>query len=540
MIKKSVPYAIYARKSTEGEDRQVQSIDAQLFELKKIAKSEGLNVVEVFEESKSAKLPFQRPKFAQMLKMIEKGEIKGILVWQLNRISRNPAESGMIQQLLQDGKIQKIRTYDRSYEPEDNAVIFSVEASISNQFIMDLRKSVKRGIREKVRNGGISGPALEGYINVIDPVTKVKYITIDKVRFPLMRKVFDLYLTGHYTVPEIKSFMDDWGYLTKPRPKGGNRPMATANIYNALKNPRYAGQIPDPYEEGVMYKANFQPMITWDEYERVQKLLGVKGRTKYVSKKQFELKGLVKCGECGCSITAERKTKTLKDRTVKSYNYYHCTGKRPCGQKGVVSESALFEQLNELLDQYEITPELYEWGLSAIKDIAKQEIEQRDDIQKVQFMTIEKIQKKLDHLLELVTEEVISSEDYKQKTESLKCELAERQDEQKEAARRAKNWYEIIGMTLEKLNNVTHNFTSGDFGARRDILLAIGYNPILLDKKLLITPNEWMKPIKNELPALKVSLEKVRTDPQQLRKSSKEAIIANWYPGLGSNQRPEA
>lgn len=538
MIKKSVPYAIYARKSTEGEDRQVQSIDAQLFELKKIAKSEGLNVVKVFEESKSAKLPFQRPKFAQMLKMIEKGEIKGILVWQLNRISRNPAESGMIQQLLQDGKIQKIRTYDRSYEPEDNAVIFSVEASISNQFIMDLRKSVKRGIREKVRNGGISGPALEGYLNVIDPITKVKSIVVDEVRFPLMRKAFDLYLTGHHTVPEIKSFMDDWGYLTKPRPQGGNRPMAAANIYNALKNPRYAGQIPDPYEEGVMHKANFQPMITWDEYERIQKLLGAKGRTKYVSKKQFELKGLVKCGECGCSVTAERKTKNLKDGTIKSYNYYHCTGKRPCKQKGVVSEKVLFEQVNELLDQYEITPELYEWGLEAIKDIAKKEIGQRDDVQKMQFLTIEKIQKKLDHLLELVTEDVISSEDYKQKTESLKRELAERQDEQKEAARRAKNWYEMIGLTLDKLNNATDNFVSGDFGARRDILLAIGYNPILLDKKLLITPNEWMKPIKNELPALKVSLEKVRTDPQQFRKSSKEAIIASWYPGLGSNQRP--
>ena len=311
MIKKSVPYAIYARKSTEGEDRQVQSIDAQLFELKKIAENEGLNVVEVFEESKSAKLPFQRPKFAQMLKMIEKGDIKGILVWQLNRISRNPAESGMIQQLLQDGKIQKIRTYDRSYEPEDNAVIFSVEASISNQFIMDLRKSVKRGIREKVRNGGISGPAPEGYVNAIDPITKVKYIAVDEVRFPLMRKAFELYLTGHYTIPEIKCVMDAWGYLTKPRPRGGNKPIPVANIYNAFKNPRYAGKIPDPYEEHVMYQSNFEPMITWDEYERVQRLLSKKSRTKYVSKKQFELKGLVKCGECGCSITAERKTKTL-------------------------------------------------------------------------------------------------------------------------------------------------------------------------------------------------------------------------------------
>ncbi|HCH34908.1 TPA: hypothetical protein DEW05_05300 [Candidatus Saccharibacteria bacterium] len=148
VMKKGITYAIYARKSTEGEDRQVQSINAQLFELKKIANNEGLNVVEIFEESKSAKLPFQRPKFAKMLEMIEQGKIRGILVWQINRISRNPAESGMVQQLLQDGKLKRIRTHDRSYEPEDNALLLSVEASISNQFIMDLRKNVKRGIRE--------------------------------------------------------------------------------------------------------------------------------------------------------------------------------------------------------------------------------------------------------------------------------------------------------------------------------------------------------------------------------------------------------
>lgn len=539
-MNKNIPYAIYARKSTEGEDRQVQSIDAQLFELKKIAKNENLKIVETFKESKSAKLPFQRPQFARMLAMIEKGEIKGILVWQLNRISRNPAESGMVQQLLQDGKLQRIRTFDRSYEPEDNAVIFSVEASISNQFIMDLRKNVKRGIREKIRNGGLSGPAPEGYVNVTDPISKRKYVDIDGVRFPLVRKAFDLYLTGHYTVPEIKKMMDEWGYLTIQHPKSGNRPISKSKLYHMFTNPRYAGMIPDPYEEDVLHEAKFPAMISWDEYEKVQRFLGKKGRTRYVSKKYFELKGLVKCGECGCSVTAERKSKTLKDGTVNYYNYYHCTGKRPCSQKGVVSEKTLFEELDGMLDGYEITPKLYEWGLKAIEDIAKQEIEQRDDVQKMQYMSIEKIQKKLDHLLKLVTEDIISADDYKQQSELLKRELSERQDEQKEAARRARNWYEIIGITLDQLNNATERFKKGDFGVRRDILLAIGYNPILIDKKIVITPNDWMIPIQRELPALKASLEKVRNEPQQIRKASEEAIKSKWYPGLESNQRPKA
>ena len=446
----------------------------------------------------------------------------------------------MVQQLLQDGKLKRIRTHDRSYEPEDNALLLSVEASISNQFIMDLRKNVKRGIREKTRNGGLSGPAPEGYRNVTDSISKNKYVEIDEVRFPLIHRAFDLYLTGHYTVPEIKKMMDEWGYLTVRRPKSGNTPMPVSTLYSIFANPRYAGKIPDPDEEDLLHDASFQPMISWEEYKSVQRILANRGRTKYVSKKQFELKGLLKCGECGCSITAERKNKTLKDGTVKEYNYYHCTGKRNCSQRGVVNEQVMFSQLNGLLNEYEITQELYEWGLKAINEIAKKEIDQRDDLQKMQFMSIDNIQKKLDHLLELVTEEIISTDDYKLKTYSLKLELAERQNEQEEAARRARNWYEIIGNTLEKLNNATGNFSKSDYGDRRDILLAVGYNPVLIDKNILITPYEWMIPVHNALPGIKTRLHRVRTEPQQFKNDSEESIMEHWYPGLESNQRPKA
>jgi site-specific DNA recombinase len=121
-MKSTIKYALYARKSTESEDRQVQSIDAQLYELKKIAKKDDLNVVKVLKESKSAKMPYQRPEFAELIRLVNDGRIDGILCWQVNRLSRNPAESGMLQQLLQDEKIKQIRTYDRIYESGDNAV----------------------------------------------------------------------------------------------------------------------------------------------------------------------------------------------------------------------------------------------------------------------------------------------------------------------------------------------------------------------------------------------------------------------------------
>lgn len=323
-------YILYARKSTEGEDRQVQSIDAQLNVLTELADRFELNIVASFEESKSAKSPFQRPKFSKMIEMINQGKANGILCWQINRLSRNPAESGLIQQLLQDEKLLSIQTHDREYLPDDNAVIFSIEASISNQFIRDLRKNVRRGIAQKVRNGGISGVAPEGYMN--DRIRKT--IVPDPKRFPLVRKAFDLFLTGNYTAAQVRDIMnDEWGYTTIRRNTRGGGPISRNSMYNLLRNPRYAGKIPDPYLPGKMIDANFKPVITVEEYDRVQNLLGDAGRPRLCASKSFALKGFIRCGECGCMITAETKQKRLVSGKINYHTYYHRTRKRPCSQR---------------------------------------------------------------------------------------------------------------------------------------------------------------------------------------------------------------
>src|SRR3990167_4423594 len=182
--RKRIKYIMYLRKSSESEDRQIQSIGDQKEVLSKLAKAKDLKVVSRLEDSKSAKTPYQRDGFTKMLGMIERGEANGILCWQINRLSRNPTESGILQQMLQDEKIKSIQTYDRQDLSDDNAIIFSVEASVGNQFIRDLRKNIKRGVEYKLRHGGLSGPALEGYLNNRDGDEAT--IVIDTERFPVL------------------------------------------------------------------------------------------------------------------------------------------------------------------------------------------------------------------------------------------------------------------------------------------------------------------------------------------------------------------
>ncbi len=527
-------YILYARKSSEDRDKQVQSIPDQLDVLRKLAMRLKINVVKELEDSKSAKTPFLRDGFTQMLKMLELGEADGILCWHINRLSRNPTESGILQQMLQDEKIKSIQAHDKEHLPDDNAVVFSVEASIGNQYILELRKNVKRGIYHKLRNGELSGVAPEGYLNVTK--RSKKEVVKDPIRSNLVRDAFDLLLSGKYTVPEIRRIMnEDWGYTTVRRTKVGGGPINRSSLYGMFRNIRYAGQIPDPEIPGVYAKASFPAMISLDEYDRVQDILGKRGCPRLASRRQFDLRGFIRCGECGCMITAELKKKKLVNGEINYHTYYHCTLKKPCSQRSSVREADLFAQVNELLDCYEVTPKLYEWGIKALNEMAKEEISERDEVQSMQFESIAAVQKKLDNLLDMAEFGAITPEVYQQRSTKLAKELKERQKEQSKTADRVKNWYEIVGKTLETLTNANEKFVTGNVNDKVEILLAIGQNPILIDKKLVITPNEWLIPIKNEVQALRNEIEKVRTEPHKIQKASEDAILKSWYTRQDSN-----
>jgi len=263
---------IYARKSSESEDRQVQSIEDQVNRLKELANSLGITIKDVLTEAKSAKKPYCRPVFDDMLKRIEKGEADGILCWQINRLSRNPIDSGTISWMLQQGIIKCIQTIDRQYLPDDNVLLFNVESGMANQFIIDLRKNSKRGMEGKADRGWLPSRAPMGYLN-----DKLEHIIIeDKDRFDLVRKMWDMMLTGNYTPPKILRIANDkWGFRTPKTKRSGGGELANSMIYKIFTNIFYTGM----FEwAGKLYKGNHKPMISLEEFDRVQAIMGRNGK----------------------------------------------------------------------------------------------------------------------------------------------------------------------------------------------------------------------------------------------------------------------
>ena len=122
-------YVLYARKSSESDERQVQSIEDQISYWKKRAPelNGNIEIVKIYIEEKSAKAPYVRPEFQKMIVELEKGETDGVLAWKLDRLTRNPIDTGAIQYMLQRQKIGRIITSDREYYPIDSGLLFSVE-----------------------------------------------------------------------------------------------------------------------------------------------------------------------------------------------------------------------------------------------------------------------------------------------------------------------------------------------------------------------------------------------------------------------------
>ena len=199
-------YFLYARKSTDVEDKQVLSIEAQLSELRVLAKQEGLEVSAEFVEKRTAKMP-GRLVFNEMMKRIQKGEAQGIVCWKLDRLARNPVDGGQISWFLQEGTIKHIRTHDRSHYPTDNVLMMSVEFGMANQFIRDLSANVKRGLRLKVKRGEFPSSAPVGYLNDV----RAKTIVIDRKKSKVIRAAFELYAKGDRRLEDISTFMYENG-----------------------------------------------------------------------------------------------------------------------------------------------------------------------------------------------------------------------------------------------------------------------------------------------------------------------------------------
>lgn len=323
------------------------SIDSQIKEMTAMADREGLNIVEIKQESFSAKQSGHRPVFNELLHDLRNGKFEAILTWSPDRMSRNAGDLGSLVDLMDMNKLQRIRTFGQSFSNTPNEkfllMILCSQAKLEND---NRGINVKRGIRAKCEMGWRPGSAPIGYIN--RSFSGVKDIVIDIDRAPIIKEIFERSGLMHQSGRTIKDWLDESGFTTK----AGAR-LSLSQIYRILTNPFYYGYFKYP-EDGPLYKGLHQPIITKELFDLVRDRIAniVPDDKPAWGSKKFPFKHLFYCGACGSRLTVEEHYKKLKDGTRNRHVYYRCTKstKDPDCKERSITANMITEQILAMVD----------------------------------------------------------------------------------------------------------------------------------------------------------------------------------------------
>lgn len=483
-ISQSNTHILYVRKSSESAERQALSIDAQIKEMERVAKNNGIEIGTILQESHSAKNPGERPIFNQLLSDIESGRVQKVIVWNIDRLSRNSIDSGRIIHLVDSNKLQEIVTPGQIFRntPNDKFMLnlFFSQAKLENDH---KGVNVKRGLAAKAQMGWCPNMSALGYTYNPMKHKGEKEIINDPDRFDLVQKMWKMVISRKYTVKEtLELAMDKWGLTNR---RGGK--VSIASWYAMLHNPFYYGWFEFPRGSGNWIKGKHEAMISRHDFEKVQAMISLKGNTR-PKKYNFTYTGVLRCGVCGAMITAENKIKKNKNGNVHRYAYYHCTRRRDpnCPERKVIEEKKLEEQFEETIKTIDIPPGFKEFAIQHIRENFSDELKAGKRIKESQIRALEASKKKLSGLIDMKLKKELTEAEFAFKKAELRKEqeLLDKalQDEEKPK----ETWLERLEKTLNVAEDICERFKNGDWRSKKQIIANLGQDLVLKDRQFSI------------------------------------------------------
>lgn len=482
-------YIVYARRSTDSEDKQILSLDSQLDELRKFAASRGFDIVDELTESASARDP-GRPVFNDLLRRVKAGEVQGILVWGLDRLTRNMVDGGQLIYELTEGHLKEIVTPETTYTNTGDAkFMMTMLFGAAAKYTDDLSAAVKRGRSAVFARGMVPGPVPLGYIKVhyTEGARGVGTVVPDPERFETVRRLWKEALAGTTNVSELwRRARHEWGLTTRPTKDGLAHPVALTNVYAILRNPFYAGKI---VRNGDVLKGEHPPMITFDEYQRLQDVLKAKrGSEPAHPSHDFLYHGLLHC-DCGRALIGERH-----EKHGHTYTYYRC-GRRKAGYyvcpSKAVREEDVTTHLTELFEHVVVDPTAQKWAFEAIAWWAGDDEISPEKLVRRAKDALARAEQNLANLTDMVIRDVLTVEEYKVRRVNQLARIAHLREALAAPLEKAAAWKTIREDMKEHGLRLGKQFRDGDDVAKRKIVERVAAKIVIVELRPRV---EWRAP----------------------------------------------
>ena len=467
MLKKAV---ILARVSTKEQEEEGHSLPAQVRRLTEYAHKRDFEVVKefVFSESAGSKI---RTKFLEMLDFIKKNkDVRVVLCQNVDRITRNFKDAVDLDEMRTKENLEIHFVQDGFFLNRESTgnQMFMWEAKVflAKQYLNRLSDDVKRSNEQKILNGEWTSKAPIGYTNITREDGK-KHIILDLERVILVKKLFDWYAAGNYSIDTLRDKAKQEGLTIG---LGAKDSLSKGQVDKILNNPFYYGEM---LFKGKLYPHNYKPIITKELFNKV-KFIKQSYHKKPFKHKAIEmlLRGLLRCKECGCAISFIKKKKFYKETNRHAtYIYGACTNSRKVHKHVIwVKEEDLVSQVIDFFRKMIIPDD----KLAYLKLSLKKSHEDKKDYHSKALTTLkaeyEKIQNRISVLYEDRLDGRISAQtydikvaDYKQKQVEItkQIELHTNADEE---------YYNQAGKLLEVISRASEIFRSSETEEKHELM----------------------------------------------------------------------
>ncbi len=479
---------LFARVSSREQEETGYSLPSQEKLLKEYAERRDFRIAKRFSISESASGLNQRKTFNEMLNYVKNKDIKVIVCEKVDRLTRNLKDAVSINEWINEDAERQVHFVKEncilSKDSKSNEkFIWNIKVSVAQYYIDNLSEEVKKGQKEKIAQGWLPTKPPLGYKTIGEKGHKIHVIDDEKAL--LIKKVFDLYATGNYSLKKLVQIADEEGLRTV----GGNK-LVKSRLADLLSDPFYYGKI---CWNSEIYDGKQESLITKELFDRVQEVLKNKSTPKY-NKHFFLFNGLIRCAECGGKITWEKQ---------KDIIYGHCNHYRNCLQKTWSKEHEVEGQVLDVFGNLEIKDiRLAEWVRKALKESHQDEIEYHSLAVNELNQRYELIQKRLDKLYDDKLDEKISKDFYERKFKEYSAER-EIVLESIHKHSQTNNKYFELGITIYELSQKAREvYLSATLEEKRQLINLVFEN-LFLDKGRLTF--SYSKPLKTLSEAVEIT-----------------------------------